>query len=121
MAIYVGLTDCTDPVVSVEETDLEAADRTVLALLRNKGIDPSLLVDTDGLALIRDFAAAEATANAARRQAVEGAGDSVMWAKHAAYTKWAVALGQRIDRESLGLAAVGAGSAGYASIPVRRG
>ena len=121
MAIYAELTDCTDPVVTVEETDLDAADRTVLALLRNKGIDPTLVVDADGLALLCDLAVAEATANAARRQAVEGTSDSAMWAKHAAYTKQSMVLSQRIDRESLGLAAVVSGSAGYGSIPVGRG
>jgi hypothetical protein len=121
MATYAGLADCTDPVVTVEESDLEAADRMVAALLRNKGIPPASVTDADGLGLLRDFAVAEATANAARRQAVEGDPNSGMWAKYAAYTKHAVAVGQRIDRESLGLAAAGSGSAGYAAISLGRG
>jgi hypothetical protein len=120
MAIYADLLDCTDPVVPVEESDLDAADRTVLTLLRNKGVDPTLVTDAGGLALLRDFAVAEASAYAARRTAVEGVSDSAMWAKHAAYTKHAMQLAQTINRESLGVAEVGSGAAGYGSIPVWR-
>jgi hypothetical protein len=121
MGIYAGLADCTDPVAVVEESDLDAADRTVLALLRNKGIDPTQIVGAEGLALLRDFAVADATASAARRLAVEGAGDSVMWSKHKGYTQHALSLGQRINRESLGLALTGSGASGYGSIPLGRG
>ena len=121
MGVYAGLTDCTDPVAVVEEQDLEAADRTVLALLRNKGIDPTRVTDAEGLELLRDLAVADATAGAARRLAVEGAGDSVMWSKHKFWTAHAIALGARINRESLGLAAAGSGASGYGSIPLGRG
>ena len=120
MALYAQLTDCTEPVVVVEESDLEAADRLIGALLRNKGIDPAQVTDLAGLALLRDLAVSYATADAAMRGAADG-GDSVMWAKHKAYTQRAQALAMRVDRESLGLAAAGSGSAGYASIPLGRG
>lgn len=120
MALYAGLADCTDPVAVVEDLDLEAADRTVLALLRNKGIDPRLVTDADGLALLRDLAVADATAGAARRLAVEGAAESVMWSKHKFWTAHAIALGQRVNRESLGLAVAGSGASGYGSIPLGR-
>lgn len=120
MGLYAGLADCTDPVVEVAESDLEAADRTLRALLRNKGIDPDAVTDTDGLALLKDLAVLEATATAARRGAADG-GDTALWAKVKSYTAEAMRLAQRVDRESLGLATVGSGASGYGSIPVGRG
>lgn len=120
MAVYAAVSDCTDPVVVVEETDLESADRLIGALLRNKGIDPADVIDPDGLALLRDLAVSYATADAAMRGAADG-GESVMWTKHRSYTQRAQGLAMRIDRESLGLSETGSGGAGYASIPVGRG
>lgn len=120
MAVYAAVSDCTDPVVTVEESDLEAADRLIGALLRNKGIDPAEVVDPDGLALLTDLAVSYATADAAMRGAADS-GETVMWSKHRSYTQRAQGLAMRVDRESLGLAAAGSGGAGYASIPVGRG
>ncbi|WP_295440958.1 hypothetical protein [uncultured Thiodictyon sp.] len=119
VAIYAALADCTDPVVTVETSDLLAADRVVIAVLRNKGIDPATVTGAAGLALLKDLAVAEATAGAARRSAVDK--DSGQWAKMDAYQKQAIALSTRIDRESLGLAVTGSGAAGYGSIPLGRG
>lgn len=118
MGTYADLTDCVDPVVSVEEIDLSAADRVIRALLRNKGIAPEDVTDPEGLALLRELAVAEATANAARRGAVEG--DSALWKKWDAYSRQSRELGARCDRESLGLASTGTGAAGYGSIPLGR-
>ena len=124
MALYAQLTDCTEPVVVVEESDLEAADRLIGALLRNKGIDPAQVTDLAGLALLRDLAVSYATADAAMRGAHDAEyaeSNSVMWAKHKNYLLRAERLETRVDRESLGLAPAGSGSAGYASIPLGRG
>ncbi len=122
MATYAGLGECTDPVVTVEESDLDAADVTVRRVLTNKGIDPADAgISADGLALLRALAIAEATAAAARRGAADGGQDSAMWAKQRAYLAEAMRLTQSIDRESLGLAVVGSGAAGFGSIPLGRG
>jgi hypothetical protein len=121
MGLYAGLTDCTDPVVTVEETDLEAADRLVTTLLRNRSVDPADVTDPDGLALLRDLAVAYATTDAARRGAHDADAGSVMWAKHKSYRDRARDLAQMVNRESLGLAATGSGAAGYAAIPMGRG
>ena len=118
MAVYAGLGDCTDPVVAVAESDLESADRRVLAMLAAKGIDASLVVSAAGLALLRDYAVQVATALAAQRGAVEP--DSPLWKKRDAARDAAKEWAALIDRESLGLAAAGTGTAGYASIPLGR-
>jgi limonene-1,2-epoxide hydrolase len=118
MATYAELADCSDPVVVVEEGDLEAADRMIAAVLRNKGIDPVGVVDVDGLALLKDLAVSEAIRLAATRGAADG--ETVLWRKVDEYRRRAQELAMRVDRESLGLAASGSGSAGYASIPVGR-
>lgn len=119
MSTYAQRTDCNDRLVPVEAADLDAADRMIRALLRNKGIDPAEVTDTDGLALLRDLAVAEATRVAAARNAADG--DTVLWKKADEARKRAQELAMRVDRESLGVAAVGSGSAGYGSIPVGRG
>ena len=120
MARYAELFDCTDPVVTVEEADLERADGLVARLCTAKGIDPlDTGISAAGLVLLRDLAVAEAIAAAARRGAVEG--DSPLWAKHKAWQAEAIRLGQQVDRETLGLAAAGSGSAGYGSITLGRG
>lgn len=119
MARYCSLADCTDPVVRVDESDLDAADRRVLALLRGSlGVEPDDVTSQDGLDLLRDLASAEATAAAARRQAVEG--DSGMWRKWEAYRSEAREAASRINRESLGIEAAGSGASGYTAIPLGR-
>ncbi|MBV5274453.1 MAG: hypothetical protein JZU52_12690 [Lamprocystis purpurea] len=119
MALYATVEDCRDPLVSVGEADLLAADRAVEALLRNLGIDPAAVVDAAGRALLQDLAVAEATATAATGAAVES--DSPLWAKAAAYRAQAKVLAARCNREALGVAALGSGAAGYASITLGRG
>lgn len=119
MSIYAQRTDCNDPVVRVEATDLDAADRMIRALLRNKGIPPDDVTDAEGLALLRDLAVAEASRIAAARGAADG--ETVLWKKSEEFRKRAQELAMRVDRESLGVAVVGSGSAGYGSIPVGRG
>jgi hypothetical protein len=118
MATYADLWDCTDPVVTVEETDLEGADLLVRTLLRNKGIDPEEVTGDDGLALLRRLAVAEATRTAAMRGAADG--ETVLWRKADELRKEVQHRSLTIDRESLGLETVGSGNAGYGSIPVGR-
>lgn len=120
MAVYADLADCTDPVVIVEESDLESADRLVITLLRNRSVDPDDVTDADGLALLKDLAVAYATTDAARRGAHDAEQGSVMWAKHKSYRDRARDLSQMINRESLGIAATGSGASGYAAIPIGR-
>lgn len=116
---FAALSDCDDPVVVVEESDLLHADKIVLAILRNKGIDPDEVASAEGLDLLCALAVGEATARAAKRGAVEG--DAALWKKYETYGKDARELSLRIDRESLGLAAMGSGAAGYGSIRIGRG
>lgn len=118
MAIYANLSDCTDPIVTVDEADLESADRAVEAILRGKGIDPAAVVEAGALAMLADLAATLAMARAANRRAVES--DSPLWPKADSYRRAANEIAARLDRESLGLAAAGSGSAGYGPIPVGR-
>lgn len=119
MARWASIGDCYDPVVVVEEADLEAADRLVDAILSQQGIDPAEVTPPAGLALLRDLGAALATARAAMRGAVEV--ESPLWRKQQGWKEMADALAKRVDRESLGLAAPGSGLSGYGSIPVGRG
>jgi len=120
MARFADSADCVDPLVFVEEAQLEAADRTILALLRNKGVDPDEVTGDEGLGLLRDLAVAFASADAAAKSAHDG-GESVLWAKQRWYTETATRLAQRVARESLGLAAAGSGASGFGSIGVGRG
>jgi len=103
----------------VEESDLDQADRRVGMLLKNKSIDPDEITDFGALDLLRDLAVALATGLAATRGA--DSADSGMYEKAKAYESQAKTLAAGIDRESLGLAEPGSGSAGYGSISVGRG
>lgn len=120
MSRFAGLADCTDPVVQVEASDLEQADVDVRTVLRNKSLDPEAVTDADGLALLRELAVAYATHQAAARAAADG-GDTVLWRKADHYRRRAQDLSQRVNAETLGLAAAGSGAAGFGAIPLGRG
>lgn len=121
MARFSSLADCTDPVVRPDESDLEAADRHLITLCRNRGVDLATAApDADGLELLRMTAVAYALSLAAQRSAADSA-DGVMWKKYDTYRTQARDLGLTVNRESLGVTVAGSGSAGFASIPTGRG
>jgi len=120
MATYAGPADCTDPVVTIEESDLEDADKYIRTLLRRIGIDPDIaLPDADGLDLLRRLAVAHAQMIAALRGAADG--ETVLWRKHDSYRAQAAGLEKSVNAETLGLAATGSGASGYGSVAIGRG
>lgn len=120
MAVYAGLADCTDPVVTVEESDLEDADRYIRTLLRRIGVDPDAATPgADGLDLLRRLAVAHATMIAALRGAADG--ETVLWRKHESYRTQAAGLEKAVNAETLGLSAPGGGASGWGNVAVGRG
>ena len=122
MATWADLADCTDPVVVVEEAQLEQADIAIGAMLRRLGIgaDAETDMSADGLALLRRLAVQIGTAEAATASMQSGGQDDVMRAKADSYRRMAQETARLVDRESLGLAAAGSGAAGWGSITVGR-
>jgi len=113
MAIYAQLSDCTDPVVTVTEADLENADVAVAHGLRAKGLDPEVV--TLPQAILTQAAVYWATALAATKGNVDA--DGVLPRKATDYNRLYKDTMAGVTREGLGLAA---SSFGYGNAPLDR-
>ena len=116
MARYAQLSDCTDPVVVVDEGDLDRADQYVEAALRSRGVDPDAVVVPN--VLLRNVAVYRALQTAAVRGSTGG--DSPLAQKAKDYRQLLADTEKQINRASLQLDAEQAGG-GITSIGLERG
>lgn len=118
MPVYAQLSDANDPLVVVEDGDLDKADQVVDTLLLQHGIQPSEVVLPHPL--LTSLAVYYATYLAAvRGQATE---DGVMDRKVSHYRSLYTDTAKTLSRASLGLDTEGASSGGgIGSVMLERG